>query len=250
MDEDKIITPIAENENQEPAFDDPEAITVEERNSLLDANTIQKLEEEKWTLNFRTWKSDNKAHTFFKKISKYENEDLPTPMRQTFFSAGYDIAAAEDVVIPSYGKLMDKVIMAREGQEYTDGPCTLEEMAALTKKLNARPTLIPTGYKARFPGDCFLQLSIRSSSPLKYWLVLANGTGIIDADYYNNPDNEGHIMFQVINLSPYDIEIKKGEKIGQAILIPYGTFDVDLSGGMRNGGFGSTTNIGNATPQP
>jgi dUTP pyrophosphatase len=68
-------------------------------------------------------------------------------------------------------------------------------MAALTKAAKAKPTLIPTGIKCHLDADQFLQLSIRSSSPLKYWITLANGVGIIDADYYNNPDNEGHIYF-------------------------------------------------------
>lgn len=60
-------------------------------------------------------------------------------------------------------------------------------------------------------------------------------------DYYNNPDNEGEIFFQVINLSPFPIYLKKGDIIGQAILLPYATLDLDLSGGDRTGGFGSTT---------
>jgi dUTP pyrophosphatase len=55
---------------------------------------------------------------------------------------------------------------------------------------------------------------VRSSSPLKYWLMLGNGIGVIDADYYNNPDNEGEIFLQIYNLSPFNIQIKEGEAIG------------------------------------
>ena len=62
--------------------------------------------------------------------------------------------------------------------------------------------------KCKLDPGTFLQLSVRSSSPLKYWLILANGVGIIDADYADNPDNEGHIYFQLINLSPFDIQLK------------------------------------------
>ena len=64
---------------------------------------------------------------------------------------------------------------------------------------------------------------------------------IIDADYYNNPDNEGEIFFQLINLSPYNIILKKGEKIGQGIIKPYLTTEDDTATGDRLGGFGSTT---------
>jgi dUTP pyrophosphatase len=82
---------------------------------------------------------------------------------------------------------------------------------------------------------------VRSSLPLKHWLILANGVGIIDADYYNNPDNEGHIYFQIINLLPFDVVIKKGECFGQGILIPYSTTENDNgSDTVRSGGFGST----------
>lgn len=64
---------------------------------------------------------------------------------------------------------------------------------------------------------------------------------IIDADYYNNPDNEGEIFLQLINLSPYPIKIQKGEYIGQGIIKPYLTIEDDKAEGERVGGFGSTT---------
>lgn len=65
---------------------------------------------------------------------------------------------------------------------------------------------------------------------------------IIDSDYYNNPDNEGHIYFQLINLSPYAISLKKGDRIGQGIIHKYITTENDEATGERTGGFGSTTN--------
>jgi dUTP pyrophosphatase len=91
------------------------------------------------------------------------------------------------------------------------------------------------------PRDEFLQLSVRSSGPLKHWLILGNGVGIIDQDYYNNPSNEGEIYFQIINLLPYDIKICKGDKIGQGVFLQYQKTDNDLPDAIsRNGGFGST----------
>ena len=88
--------------------------------------------------------------------------------------------------------------------------------------------------------NMYLELSVRSSCPLKHWLILANSVGIIDADYYNNPDNEGEIFFQFINLSPFPILLKKGDAIGQGILKPYIKTEDDIASGVREGGFGST----------
>lgn len=69
---------------------------------------------------------------------------------------------------------------------------------------------------------------------------MANSVGIIDADYYNNPDNEGEIFFQLINLSPVKIELKRGDIIGQGIIKQYLTTEDDMAAGERIGGFGST----------
>jgi dUTP pyrophosphatase len=122
-------------------------------------------------------------------------------------------------------------------------PKTLSEVAQLTKSTNIKPTLVPTGIKCEMPKGMYLELSVRSSCPLKHWLILANGVGIIDADYYNNPDNEGHIYFQIINLSPFDILLKKGDTIGQGIFHKYFITDDDAAQGERTGGFGSTDSV-------
>lgn len=64
---------------------------------------------------------------------------------------------------------------------------------------------------------------------------------IIDADYVDNLDNEGAIFFQVINLFPYPILLKKGDVIGQGIIKKYEVMDGDKASGIRVGGLGSTT---------
>ena len=69
---------------------------------------------------------------------------------------------------------------------------------------------------------------------------MANSVGIIDGDYYNNPDNEGHIFFQMINFSPVPIILKKGDCIGQGIIKPYLKTEDDNTVDLRKGGFGST----------
>ena len=98
-----------------------------------------------------------------------------------------------------------------------------------------------TGLKCCLSKDEYLKIVVRSSTPLKYWLILANSEGVIDSDYYNNEDNEGHIYFQLINLSPLPIILKKGDAIGQGIIKPYLKTEDDVAGGVRTGGFGSTT---------
>lgn len=103
-----------------------------------------------------------------------------------------------------------------------------------------KPTLVPTGIKAYMQTDEFLQLANRSSNPLKRFLLLANGVGVIDADYYNNSDNEGHIMFQFVNFGVTDVTIKKGERIGQGIFLPFLKADQDETMSTRTGGFGSS----------
>ena len=178
----------------------------------------------------------------FEIVSKYADADLNLPVRKTKASAGYDFQVAEDTIIPSYQKLIYKLV------DYADPAYqrTLEEMATLTKAARAKPTLVPTGIKCEIPENMYLELSVRSSCPLKHWLILANGVGIIDADYYNNPDNEGHIFFQIINLSPFDIILKKGDAIGQGIFKKYYLTDDDAATAERQGGFGSTDALINA----
>ena len=185
----------------------------------------------------------------FEKVSSYPDAQLPE--RATAGSAGYDFYVAEDIVVPSYEKLNAKLykymlpeveniqqLFSTKLEESI--PLSLDEVSRYTKETKCKPTLVPTGVKAYIPDGMFLQLSVRSSCPLKSWLVLANGVGIIDSDYYNNPDNEGHIFYQIINLFPKDIFLHKGDKIGQGIFLPYTTIFNDTTTAARGGGFGST----------
>ena len=144
----------------------------------------------------------------FEVVKGYEDKGINLPVRKTRHSAGYDVEAAEDIVIPMF----------------TPG---------------AKPTLIPTGLKAYCMEDeCYLLLN-RSSGPKKGF-ILANSVGLIDSDYYGNPDNDGHIMFAFYNIKDEDVEIKKGDAIGQAIFQKYLVTDADDASGERVGGFGST----------
>lgn len=177
----------------------------------------------------------------FEVVSKYADAGLELPMRKTEYSAGYDLIAAEDTVIPSYYNMMEETLERLTVEIAKDQYLNLETMAELTKQADFRPTLVSTGMKCKLTPGTYLELSVRSSTPLKHWIMMANSVGIIDADYYNNESNEGEIFLQLINFSPFNIMIKKGEAIGQGIIKPYLTTESDAHGGKRNGGFGSTT---------
>jgi dUTP pyrophosphatase len=69
---------------------------------------------------------------------------------------------------------------------------------------------------------------------------LANGVGVIDADYADNPDNEGHILVAIANLGPAAVTIAAGERVAQGIFMKYLTTADDAADGDRLGGFGST----------
>ena len=105
--------------------------------------------------------------------------------------------------------------------------------------------IIPTGIKARIDEGWVLKEYVRSSIGFKYGVSLANGTGIIDGDYYNNKDNEGHIF---IKLSNNDKTFKKaltifnGDAFCQGIFVPYGITVDDNATDIREGGIGSTNN--------
>ena len=195
----------------------------------------------------------NKIAAKFEKISQYADDNgIIYPLRKTNASAGYDFYCAEDTVIPSYSSAINAEFandLAGDLSKYYGSfeefiktlPYDLTTAATLIKKYQYKMTLVPTGIKCKMPDDYFLQLSVRSSLPLKHWIIMGNGVGIIDADYYNNPDNEGHIYFELINLLPFDVKIKKGDCIGQGILLPYGITEDDQGNDVeRTGGLGST----------
>lgn len=176
----------------------------------------------------------------FEFVSEYADAGLPPPKRATADSAGYDFVVAEDILVPSYQSNRSMMLMGTAGLLHNTLAYSLDDIAELTKYTHARPTLVPTGVKCYMEPGQYLELSVRSSTPLKHWLILANGVGIIDRDYADNSSNEGHIYFQLINLSPFDIQLRKGDKIGQGIIKRYEMTGDDSSSGSRNGGFGST----------
>ena len=90
--------------------------------------------------------------------------------------------------------------------------------------------------------DEYLGVHIRSSIAIKQKLTLINNVGVIDADYYNNVENEGHIMIKLTNDSRENMTcvFETGSKFCQGIFVPYGiTVDDDVTE-AREGGLGST----------
>ena len=145
----------------------------------------------------------------FEVAKGFEDKGINLPERKTKYSAGYDVEAAEDTIVPAF-------------------------------KPGMKPTLIKTGLKAYCPEDEYYMLVNRSSNPGKKGLVMANSLGIVDSDYYGNESNDGHFMFAFFNCSDHDVVIKKGDAIGQVVFTKYLIVDNDNATGVRTGGFGST----------
>lgn len=138
----------------------------------------------------------------------WEDKGINLPKRATKHSAGYDVEAAEDTVVPMFHP-------------------------------GIQPTMVATGLKAYCQPDEYYLIANRSSGAGK-GLVTANGVGVIDADYYNNPDNDGHFRILLFNVSDHDIVIKKGERIAQITFQKFLLVDNDMTGGTRVSGLGST----------
>ena len=138
----------------------------------------------------------------------WEDMGINLPKRSTKNAAAYDIEAAEDTIVPIY-------------------------------KPGVKPTLISTGLKGYCQEDeCFFLLN-RSGGPKKGFLT-PHGFGLIDADYYGNPNNDGHLLVQVFNCSDHELHVKKGDVIAQVLFTKFLITDDDNATGQRKGGFGST----------
>lgn len=138
----------------------------------------------------------------FERVSYMPNGILPE--RKTKHSAGYDLAVVEGGVIPPHAT-----------------------------------TIFDTGIKACMEDDEVLLIFVRSSTGIKRGITLANGTGVIDSDYYNNEDNEGHIMLALHNNTDEAIIINDGEHVAQGVFVNY-LCTGDTVEKERKGGIGST----------
>ena len=140
----------------------------------------------------------------FEEVKRIE-EDIKLPERSTLNSAGYDFFALEDIIF---------------------NPNTI--------------TRVFTGVKCELMPNQVLILANRSSNPSKKGLILLNGIGVVDADYYGNPDNDGEIAFEFYNMLDEIVEIKKGEKLGQGLILKFDKTEDDFVTNVRKSGWGST----------
>ena len=133
-------------------------------------------------------------------------DSIELPKRSTKTSAGYDIRSVEEGIIkPGEAKAFK------------------------------------TGLKVCMNPDEVLYIYSRSGHGYKYNVCLMNSVGVIDSDFYNNPDNEGHFQIKLLNLGENDFEVKIGDKIGQGVFMKYLTVDDEEEiKGQRKGGLGST----------
>ena len=145
-----------------------------------------------------------------------KNKDIKLPVRETTGSAGYDFYSNETITIPS--------ILNETNSYSVHGDFS-----------GIKPTMVSTGVTADFPSDTMLLIYNRSSNPIKRGLVLANGTGVIDSDYFPK-----EIMGMFYNFSNHDYIIHKGDRIMQGVFQKFLLVDDDHATGKRTGGFGST----------
>jgi dUTP pyrophosphatase len=132
---------------------------------------------------------------------------ISLPAYGTDEAAGFDLAAAHDAVVPA-----------------------------------GRIVLVRTGLIIEVPAGHCLAIFARSSTPLKRGLMVANGVGIIDPDYCGPADE---IMIQVLNFTAADVQIRRGDRLAQGILLPVPRVqwqDVDEISQTTRGGFGATGN--------
>ena len=128
-----------------------------------------------------------------------QNKEL-IPSRSTTGSAGYDFISPERYVVPAHGE-----------------------------------RLIESNVSIELDKDKVLLLFVRSSYGFKYGITLANGTGIIDSDFFPNT-----MKCKLRNDSDKDFVIEKGDKYMQGVIIQYFVADGDNVTAVRTGGIGST----------
>ncbi len=130
---------------------------------------------------------------------------LPLPEPATAGAAGFDLAAAHDIDIP---------------------PGAIR--------------LVGTGLVIEVPNGWFLGIFARSSTPLKRGLMVANGVGVVDADYCGPTDE---IKVQVLNVTHASVTVRRGDRLAQGIVLPTALVEWnEVTEVTRNtrGGFGST----------
>lgn len=150
-------------------------------------------------------KTEEESQEFAASIATENLDDIDIPKRSTVASAGYDFQIPFTVTI-------------HPGQTI----------------------IVPTGIKVKLDPDKVLMIAPRSSIGIKKHLKLANTQAYIDADYYNNISNEGHILIALTSENDSNVTLEYKDKIAQGIIIQYFTTEDDNCSDTRTGGIGST----------
>lgn len=95
-----------------------------------------------------------------------------------------------------------------------------------------------TDVKAYMQDNECLILNVRSSMGGKF--MLANTQGWIDADYYENEDNDGNIGIFLKNISDKTLNIVKGDRVAQGAFFNFLVADNGNTKNERKGGWGSS----------
>ena len=134
-------------------------------------------------------------------------------------------------------EMYNEYVLPRRGSKKS---CGYDFVAGFDMVLHPGEILkIPTGYKVKLMYDEFLMVVVRSSMGFKYNVRMCNQVGIIDSDYYNNSDNEGHIWVSLQNEGDQDYILKKDTAYLQGIFMKYFTCGDDVDD-IRVGGIGSS----------
>ena len=176
-------------------------------------------------------------------VKAYPNAQLPE--YQTHKSAGADFYCAEEVEVPSiWSGVLESI-----GNRLSNVANALIGNATQPDNIAFKPTIIHTGIKADMETDEVLELYNRSSNPGKLGLILANSVGVVDADYFNNVDNDGEIMFAFYNFMPWSVTVKVGDRIGQGVFKKYlrPVEGLRVKDAERVGGIGSTDSNNNVS---
>lgn len=140
--------------------------------------------------------------------------------------------------IPNSSDVYDAITLPKRATKGSAGYdiCTPVE-------INLKPgqdICIPTGLKCKIANGWALFALPKSGLGFKFYTRLANTIGLIDEDYYNNENNEGHMFVKVRNEGTKDLHVDAGKAVCQFVFLPYGITEDDETDGVRTGGFGST----------
>ena len=151
---------------------------------------------------------------------------------------GFEIVSDKELAL--CGFIAEEIILPERKTKGSAGYDICSPYSEIKVDIEPNYTIIlDTGIKCKVPDGYVLKIYPRSSMGIKKGIVLSNTVGIIDADYYGNEDNDGHIRVALRNLGNEKVTITHREAIAQAILEKYYTFGDEVNT-KRVGGIGST----------